>query len=134
MCRWIESRLPIDSVDSEHHIVSFMRRSHFRLDPGDPYWLEGDGRWLDQPGEWFLDRASGTVYYLPLPGQAMDHIEAIAPKLAAVLKIEGSPKDKKFVENVTIRGITFSHTEWMKPEVTAPSTRPADDGGFGQAA
>ncbi len=133
MCRWVESRMPIKSVDADQHLVTSWRHSHFRLEPGDPYWLEGDGRWLDEPGEWFLDRASGTIYYLPLPGQAIDLIEAIAPKLAAVLKIEGSPKDKKFVENVTVLGVTFSHTEWMQPEPDPATTKPAD-GGFDQGA
>jgi len=79
MTRWVESRLPIRSVDGGKHLVDFSRVSQWRMEKGDPYWLEGDGRWLDKSGEWFLDRASGTIYYLPLPGQSIEKIEAIAP-------------------------------------------------------
>ena len=133
MTRWVESRMPIKSVEPDQHIVNSYRHSHFRMEAGDPYWLEGDGRWLDQPGEWFLDRANGVLYYLPLPGQKMDQVEAIAPRLPVVLKIEGKPAEKKFVENVTIRGITFSHTEWMQAEANTATTKPSD-AGFDQAA
>src|SRR4029078_10043508 len=43
MCRWVESRLPITSVDEAKHLVSFARRSQFRLEPDDRYWLPGGG-------------------------------------------------------------------------------------------
>lgn len=133
MCRWIESRLPIKSIDPAQHLISFTKHSHFRLEPGDPYFIEGDVRCFDQPGEWFLDRATGVLYYLPLPGQEMSKIEAFAPKISVLMKIEGSPTEKKFVEKITLRGITFSHTEWMPAEPNPATTQPGD-GGFDQAA
>jgi hypothetical protein len=133
MCRWVESRLPIKSVDLEQKIVSFARISQFALATGDPYWLEGDGRWLDEPGEWFLDRVTGTLYYRPLPGQAMDRIDAVAPVLTHLVELRGNPQEGKYVENLTFRGVAFAHTEWMFPEADPATTQPAS-GGFPQAA
>jgi hypothetical protein len=116
MCRWVESRLPIKAVNTDQKTVNFSRISQFALAAGDPYWLEGDARWLDEPGEWFLDRTSGTLYYRPLPGQAMDRIDAIAPVLTHLLDLRGKPEEGKYIENVNFRGVTFAHTEWMFPE------------------
>ena len=59
-------------MESDKKIVSFLRRSHFTLEPGDQYWLEGDARFFDEPGEWFLDRAGGKIIYLPRPGEEIE--------------------------------------------------------------
>src|ERR1039458_2225321 len=71
MSRWVESRLPVTGVDEKEHIVSFGKRSVFELAPGDLYYAEGAFEFLDEPGEWYLDPASGTLYYLPRPGEQL---------------------------------------------------------------
>ncbi|HWW03258.1 MAG TPA: right-handed parallel beta-helix repeat-containing protein [Candidatus Acidoferrum sp.] len=142
MSRWVESRLPVFSVDDKDHIVSFNKRSVFHLDPGDPYYLEGAFEALDQPGEWYLDRAGGTLYYEPRPGESLKNVEAIAPVLTQVVRVEGRPESGQFVETLVFRGLTFSHTEWCFPQGfnqdnTKPNISPppeAEVGGFGQAA
>ena len=142
MNRWVESRLPVFSVDQTNLVVNFSKRSVFHLDPGDPYYLEGAFEALDQPGEWYLDRAGGTLYYLPRSGETLKNVEAIAPALAQVLRLEGKPEAGQFIEKLLIRGITFSHAEWCFPsgfdkEKSKPNIWPppeAEVGGFGQAA
>lgn len=133
--RWVESRLPIKSVDAEQKLISFTRKSQWRTEVNDPYWLEGDGRWLDEPGEWFLDRASGRIIYLPRPGEAVEKMVAIAPSpgVSQLIEMRGEPAKGKFIEDVTLRGLTFAHTEWMHPEPDRAATQPAS-GGFVQAA
>ncbi len=142
MNRWAESRLPVLSINEQERDISFTKRSVFRLAPGDVYYIEGLLEALDQPGEWCLDRSSGTVCYLPRPNERMDRLEAIAPVLPQVLRLEGHPESGKFVEKVRLSGITFSHTEWCLPAGFAsgearllidPAPQP-DVGGFGQAA
>ena len=133
MCKWVESRLPIASVDAGQKIVSFSRISQWALAAGDPYWLEGDPRWLDAPGEWHLDRASGTLYYQPLPGQTMGKTEAVAPVLAHLIELRGAPEKDEYIENLTFRNITFAHVEWIQPDATPATTQPIS-GGFAQAA
>ena len=142
MSRWVESRLPILSVDEKERIVSFSKRSVFELGPGDLYYAEGAFEFLDAPGEWYLDPAAGTLYYLPRPGEQLAKMQAIAPVLPQVLRFEGRPESGQFVDGVALRGLTFSHTEWYFPAgfqsgVNKPNVSPepqAETGGFAQAA
>jgi hypothetical protein len=142
MARWVESRLPIISVDETQRIVSFGRRSVFELAAGDVYYAEGALDFLDEPGEWCLDATAGTVYYLPRPGERIGEVEAIAPVLSQVLRLEGRLETNQFIERVTFRGLTFMHTEWYFPAgfrggKGKPQTTPApaiEVGGFAQAA
>jgi hypothetical protein len=140
MNRWVESRLPVRSVDVETNVVSFNKRTVFQLAPGDPYYLEGAFEALDEPGEWYLDRATGTLYYLPRPGESMERVVAIAPALTQLLRLEGRAVLGQFIERVTFQGLTFAHAEWSLPEAQR-GQGPADNwspkgelGGFGQAA
>ena len=116
MTRWVESRLPVIGVDETKRIVSFSKRSVFELAPGDLYYVEGAFEFLDQPGEWYLDPTAGTLYYLPRPGEKLAEIQAIAPMLQQVVRFEGRPEAGQYVERVTLRGLTFSHTEWCFPQ------------------
>jgi hypothetical protein len=133
--RWVESRLPIKSVDAEQKLISFTRKSQWRTEVNDPYWLEGDGRWLDEPGEFFLNRASGKIFYLPRPGEEIDTLVAVAPSpnVATMIELRGDPARGKFIEDLTIRGVTVAHNEWMHPEPDPATTQPVS-GGFVQAA
>jgi hypothetical protein len=142
MTKWVESRLPVVSVDEKERIVSFSKRSVFGQEAGDLYYVEGAFEFLDEPGEWYLDPASGTLYYLPLPGERLETLQAIAPALSQVVRVEGRPEAGKFVGHVILRGLTFSHTEWCFPTgfqsgKNKPNISPepkAEVGGFGQAA
>jgi hypothetical protein len=142
MSRWVESRLPVIGVDEKEHIVSFGKRSVFELAPGDLYYAEGAFEFLDEPGEWYLDAASGTLYYLPRPGEQLAEIQAVAPVFAQVVRFEGRPEAGQFIERVVLRGLTFSHTEWYFPAGFSsgkdkPNISPApkaEIGGFSQAA
>lgn len=106
--RWVESRLPIVGVDAAKHIASFSRKSQWRIEPGDPYWLEGDRRWLDRPGEWFLDRDTGTLYYMPRQGETAANLHAIAPVLSNLVELNGDAKTGKFIEDVTFPRLSES--------------------------
>jgi parallel beta-helix repeat protein len=133
MSRWVESRLPLREIDPATHLASFSRKSQWRIEANDPYWLEGDPRWFDEPGEFYLDRDVHTIYYLPRPGEQIDKIEAFVPALTHLLELRGSPSEGKFIANLTIRGLGFAHTEWMLPDPVTATTPPVS-GGFTQAA
>ena len=141
MTRWVESRLPVAELDETNRLVSFSKRSVFELAPGDLYYVEGAFEFLDKPGQWYLDRSAGRLYYLPLPGQELARMEAIAPRLPQVLRLEGRPDKGEYIEQVVMRGVEFGNTEWSLPE---PQPHPgaksglwepkSEIGGFGQAA
>ncbi len=131
MNRWVESRLPIVRLDEREQMVEFGKRSVFRLDAGDPYYLEHCLEALDAPSEWFLDKRTGTLYYLPRSGEDFRTAEVIAPVLTQLVRMVGDPKAGRFVEHLIWRNITFAHAEWYFPEA---SLRGQEVGGFAQAA
>ena len=141
MTRWADSRLPVFSVEEDQQVINFTKRSVFALMEEDRYYLEGTFEALDEPGEWYLDRHTGTLYYIPRPGDSLKRMEAVAPVLTQALRLEGRPDEDKFVERIRVRGLAFSHCEWCFPEGFAqdkekPTITPAPEptvGGFGQA-
>jgi len=134
MNRWVESRLPIASVDESERLIAFSKRSVFQLDPGDLYYVEHVFELLDAPGEWFLDRGKGVLYYYPLPSEDMQTVETIAPVLAQLIRLEGQPQTSRFVEHLIFRGLGFANTEWYYPEGFHAEWPKSDVGGFPQAA
>ena len=90
--RWLDNRLPIESVNMQTRTVTFDRASLFALvsegKPG-PYWVENVFDALDTPGQWYLDRPRGLLYYLPRPGEELRSTDIIAPRLTQVLQVVG---------------------------------------------
>lgn len=128
MTKWVESRLPVTSVDESQRIVNFGKRSVFQLATGDPYCIEGAVELLDTPGEWYLDSARGRLFYIPQPNERIGEVEVIAPVLAQLVRLEGRPEAGAFIESVLFRGLKFAHAEWSLPAA------PGEAGGFSQAA
>jgi hypothetical protein len=142
MNRWTESRLPVTHVDELERMVYCSKKSVFALMPGDLYYLEGNLEGLDQPGEWFLDRRTGRLYYLPLPGEEPETLNAVAPRLSQLLLVAGDSATARYVKDVSFKDLTFAHTEWYFPagfEVQGQGLKfwplpKKDVGGFAQAA
>ena len=128
--RWVDSRLPIDTVDEEAGVVTFTKPSVFKPEDtkkGGPgrYWVENVFEALDTPGQWYLDRNEGILYYYPLPGEEPATTEVFAPRLEQLVRFEGEADSGSPVEEVHLRNLTFSHAEW---------TLPPDASGASQAA
>jgi len=144
---WTESHLPIARVDEKENLVTFARKSVFRLtedfalDPG-RYYVENIFEALDTPGQWYLNRATGVLYYFPRPGETLPAppseggvssaeggerggVEIIAPKLDQLVRVVGQPEAGLWVEHLHLRNLTFAHAEWPLPP---------DRSGDGQAA
>jgi hypothetical protein len=142
MNRWVESHLPVVEVNEADRLARFSKRSVFKLDPGDLYYVENALELLDTPGEWYLDGPAGRLYYQPLPGEDPARAEVIAPVLARLVVLEGRPAQAQWIEHLAFRGLTLAHTEWFFPkgfesggsriELWPPPA--AAVGGFAQAA
>jgi hypothetical protein len=98
------------------------------------YHLENFRAALDEPGEWFLDR-DGTLSYIPRPEEAMTTATVSAPVLDQFVQIAGDPDNSRFVEYLTIRGLSFQYGQYLLPstghadnqaEVTIPAAIVAD--------
>ncbi len=87
----------------------------FQYGPGQRYSLENFIGALDSPGEWFLHR-NGTLYYIPLPGEDMTKAEVWAPVSWQFVVINGKPEAGQFVEDVKIKGLAFTHGQYLVPE------------------
>jgi len=81
---------------------------------GARYHLENFLAALDAPGEWFLAR-DGWLHYMPLEGEDMRTAEVFAPVVEKFLLLEGDVPNGQYVENLTIRGLTFLHAEYRMP-------------------
>lgn len=79
------------------------------------FYLTNAKELLDQPGEWHLDAKAQKLYYMPLPGEDMRTAVVEAPALETLLKVEGTPD--RPVGYVSIEGITFEHTTWLRPSL-----------------
>lgn len=130
MNRWVESRLPIKKVDEENSVVEFKKRTVFKLEKDDLYYIENCLEFLKE-GEWFFDEEEKIIYYMPLEGEKIEELEIIGGNLVNTIRIIGSPEENKYVENIHFKNIQFSHTEWYFYE---KSLRGKDVGGFAQAA
>ncbi len=69
---------------------------------------------LDAPGEWFLSR-DGTLSYKPLPGETLDQARVVAAYTTKFVLFQGEPESGKFVEHVTLKGLTFHHNQELLP-------------------
>lgn len=126
---WSESHLPIAKVDSRKRIVTFGKKSVFRLSDdhrpggGGRYFVENVFDALERPGEWCLNRRTGVLTYIPGRGESMAKSEVIAPRLNRLLRVEG--QDSECVHDLHFEGLTFSHSEWSLPPEAAGASQAA---------
>lgn len=66
---------------------------------------------VTQPGQWYLDPSQGKLYLIPPSDADVQHMDVELPHLAILMAVGGSLADP--VENLTFRGIRFSHTTWL---------------------
>ncbi|MEM1582816.1 MAG: right-handed parallel beta-helix repeat-containing protein [Candidatus Bathyarchaeia archaeon] len=115
---WIEERIPIKSFDEKNNIVELSMKTVFALrDDFKPrfarYYVENVFEALKKPGEWYLDRVTGKLYYIPLPGEEIGSCQIIAPRLNCLIRVIGSPERGQYVEHIVFRGLVFQYTEWQ---------------------
>ncbi|MDO4586399.1 MAG: right-handed parallel beta-helix repeat-containing protein [Planctomycetia bacterium] len=117
--QWTMSRNLIESVDDQNKIVTVQGSSpsnsswgHFST--GHRYYLENVAEALSEPGQWYLDRPTGQLTYIPLPGETPENTQIVAPKIEYLMNIVAS--DGKFVENISLEGLTFAFSNWTTPK------------------
>jgi hypothetical protein len=71
---------------------------------------------LTEPGQFYFDKTTGTLYYLPRPGEDMATADVEAPVLETLIDIAGTSTTNR-VHHLTFRGITFANTDYNLVEV-----------------
>lgn len=117
---WTDSHLPIQSIDTDSNIVTFKHKAGkvFTDDfsnNGARYIVENVYEALDQPGEWYLNRKTGLLSYIPMPGEDIKTAEIIAPVLPEFIRFDGDPLNRQYVEFINFDGISFMYTNWQLP-------------------
>lgn len=118
---WSSSRVRVAAVDAATKTITVAnpigcKARHYAItnfEPHPRFFLEGSPLLVDAPGEWALDRESGELVYLPLPGETLESVELVAPVAPALLIAAGTPDAP--LRNLHIKGIRFEHTAWPIP-------------------
>jgi len=117
---WTDSHVLIKSVDPEKNLVSFQAKaskvfSDDFTENGARYIVENVFEALDAPGEWYLDRITGVLSYIPMSGEDMKTAAVIAPVAPSLVTFHGDPQNRRFVQNLEFRGLTFEYTNFHLP-------------------
>ncbi len=82
-----------------------------------PFYLTNAKELLDEPGEWYHDIRGHKLYYMPRINEKLEmrneKLSATVPVLETLVEFIGSAEHP--VRNITIKGIKFCHTSWMRP-------------------
>ncbi len=82
-----------------------------------PFYLTNARELLDEPGEWYHDIREHKLYYMPEKTSnsklQTSNIQAVVPVVETLIEFIGTAEYP--VRNITIEGVTFSHTTWMRP-------------------
>ncbi len=123
---WYETHLRPTAIDPARRKVTFRTRGFGTggySGDGSRYIVDNVFEALDTPGAWYLDRPTGTLYYLPLPEESPEETEVIAPCLETLLQFAGVPGQP--VEHIHCEHLTFAHAEWDYPYDDPGSTQAA---------
>jgi hypothetical protein len=69
---------------------------------------------LSQPGQWYIDPTKGKLYLRPPVGVEVGQMRVELPRMTVLMAI-GNSLDQP-VQDLTFRGIRFSHTTWLGPQ------------------
>jgi hypothetical protein len=112
---WESATLPIAKIDAGSETVTLagpIRGVPGRFEHGRRYFVENLAEALDAPGEWHLDRKTGVLSYIPLPGEDPRSLAVVAPVTTGFLRIAGADADTKAVHGLRFTGLAFRHGDF----------------------
>ena len=115
---WFESHLRVKLIDQEtrtvHFVVPAISHLYYEKKEYARYYVENVLEAISEPGEWCLDSSTGKLCYLPEPGEELNNVEIIAPRLEKLLLLAGNASGGK-VRNLRFENLDFRHAEWRLP-------------------
>jgi hypothetical protein len=79
-------------------------------------WVQNAYELLSRPGQFYLNSSTGTLYYIPRPGENLASADVEAPIVQTL--VSGSGTGSSLLSNVTFSGLTFEHTTWLVPSTS----------------
>ena len=110
-CSWQTIRA-VDEANSEVHLNTPCRYPIGFFSNHCRYRVENVRAALDAPGEWMLDRKTGVLSYLARAGQDPSKMSFVAPAIERLIVLAGEAKSKRFIEHVTLRGLSLRHAQY----------------------
>src|SRR4051812_32685137 len=71
-----------------------------------PMYVENGYEFLDAPGEWYLDPGTGTLSYIPRPGESMGSADVELPTLGSLVDVGGTYDAP--AHDLTFSGVEFT--------------------------
>lgn len=113
---WDETLVGVESIDMENHELRFSEPTGHPIGSFGvrDYVVWNVRKGMTRPGQWYLDRVKGQLIYCPFPGEDAASIQAVAPVLEHVVRLEDA-------KNIILRGLTFcsANTQRMKGDYGA---------------
>jgi hypothetical protein len=78
-------------------------------------WVQNAYELLTQPGMFYLNSSTGTLYYIPRPGENLATADVEAPVLQSL--VTGAGTETSSLSNITFSGLTFEYATWLAPSL-----------------
>ncbi|MCW2879138.1 MAG: hypothetical protein JWQ95_3238 [Sphaerisporangium sp.] len=79
-------------------------------------WVQNAYELLSSPGQFYLKSSTGTLYYIPRPGENLASADIEAPIVQTL--VSGSGTGTSPLSNLTFSGLTFEHATWLVPSTS----------------
>ena len=115
---WEVGHQRIASLDEAKRVVTFRSPLPWAFDywgGNVRYFVENVPEALDAPGEWYLDRKTGVLSYVPLPGEDMTQATVVAPVAKQLIVLAGKPAENQFVSHLRFENLRLVYTDWEVP-------------------
>lgn len=125
---WDVSYGRIASLDEAARVVTFKTPASWPFEnwgPGQRYFVENVAEALDAPGEWRLNRETGELRYMPMPGESPDTTTVVAPVASGIVALEGDLANGRFVEHLRFADLTLAHAGFLIPPEGMPDFQAA---------
>lgn len=93
---------------------------------GERFRLDNVREALGRPGQWYLDRKSGVLTYIPMPGEEIATAVVVAPRLQQLVRFAGEPTRDKWVGHLRFEGMDFAHSDWSLEGASGAQQADAD--------
>jgi hypothetical protein len=87
--------------------------AHPAAEPEQSFKFENAAAFVDEPGEFFLNAQNGDLIYKPQAGETAQNVQIIAPKLEALLNLEGTAGSP--AHHIAFENIEFAYSDWLAP-------------------
>ncbi len=118
---WYENHLRVASIDEKSHTIHFATKGYSRFSRDETgrhtrFRLDHVAEACTDPGDWYLNRKTGTLSYIPMPGETQATTLVEAPKLERLLDVQGDAiNPKRRVQHVRFEFLDFRHADWELP-------------------